>query len=291
MRIIVTASGDSRDAETLNQILLMTGHEVLLKPSTDFSSFKPDVVISYGTPVVVPDSLLVQVNSGSLGRFSDDVDLFVFSGASRIPESFQRRYAVIPQPVDTVKFSPSLPQDDEQIILSLGELNPRMGHKVLVQAMTLVNSGLRAVIAGREDYYTVMQMSEYARTLDVHKRVLFTANVEDVHSLLGRAAVGVVTSFDSQPVSREAKEMMASGVPLLLAAADDLYDIARDGDNVLFHSPGNWRQLASQINHMIENRGLAEMLALNARQYCEKHLSYESVGEKWTGVLEQLCFG
>ncbi len=290
MKILVTADCDFRDADILSRCLLRKGHDVLFQVSAATGNFQPDVIIRYGSIApVVPDVPLVQVRSISAGRLSDDVDLFVFPGKSDIPERFQRRFVVIPQPVNTRMFYP-VSQPVEKMILAPGRLNPAMGHKTLVQAMTLVNPDFRAIFAGEEDYYTVEQMQDYARGLGVENRVEFIGEVEDMRSLFRRAAVGVVTSLGNQPVSREGMEIMASGVPLLAAATDGLRDLVTDGVTGLFHSPGNWKQLAGQINHLIENQGFADMLTGNARKYCEKHLSYESVGDRWTEVLEQQGF-
>ncbi|MCK5130721.1 MAG: glycosyltransferase family 4 protein [Candidatus Sabulitectum sp.] len=294
MRILVTASCDFQDADILTRCLLMKGHNVLFQnrviTSAVAEDFQPDVTVCYGSvAATVSDSPLVQVRSGSGGMLHRHVDLFVFSGESVIPGGFEGRAVAISRPVDTHMFHP-VAQSGEKIILALGRLDPEKGHKTFVQAMTMVNPDFRAVIAGREARYTVGQMRNYAESLGVGSRVEFVGEVEDVSPFLSCAAVGVVASLANQPVFRAGMEFMASGVPLLVAAAAGLCDYVTDGVTGLFHSPGNWKQLAGQINHLIENCGPAGMLAGNAREYCEKHLSFESVGDRWTEVMEQLSF-
>lgn len=295
MRILVTASCDFADAEVTVRCMLKKGHDVLLEGrgfvSSVDSDFQPEVIVCYGSAVAVASGVpFVQVISGLSGRLHRHADLFAFSCESSVPGGFQGRAVVIPLPVDTEMFCPAA-ESGGNTILAMGRLDPVKGHKTLLQAMTLVNPDFRAVIAGREARYTAGEMRDYARSLGIESRVEFAGVVEDVYQLLHCAAVGVVTSLGNQEVSRAGMEIMASGVPLLAAATGGLCDLVTDGTTGLLHSPGNWSQLAGQINHLIENRGLAGMLAENAREYCEKHLSYDSVGERWTEVLEQLGFG
>ncbi len=290
MRILVIAGCDSADADAAVRCMLKKGHEVLSASTAD-GDFQPDVIVCCGSVAAgASDVPVVQVISRLAGEFSSRTDLFVFSGESAVPDGFQGRAVVIPFPVDTDVFYP-VPQSGEKIILAPGRLDPVKGHKTLVRAMTLVNPDFQAVIVGREDEYTVRQMRDYAGSLGIENRVEFTGEVKDMRPLFSRAAVGVVTSLGNQAVSHAGMEIMASGVPLLAAATGGLRDLVTDGVTGLLHSPGNWRQLAGQINHLLENRRLAETLAGNAREYCEEHLSFNSVGDRWTEVLEQLSFG
>jgi glycosyltransferase involved in cell wall biosynthesis len=268
-------------------------------------SFRPEVIISHRSTgqtiaaLTMPRIPLVRVRSdqrkalgGKLWSIVDKrTNLVVFPGASMIRKGFQGprtgRTAVVPHPVDTDKFN-TLNRSEEPLILSLARLSPIKGHKTLIHAMTLVNPDFRAVIAGGEAQYSISQLKDYAGSLGVLHRVEFTGKTDDVYSLLKRARVGVVTSLGSEAVSRTGMEMMASGVPLLAAATNGLCDLVTDGVNGLFHSPGNWKQLAGQINHLIDNPGLAGVLAVNAREHCLTHLSLKAVGQMWTELLEQL---
>ncbi len=291
MRILVTASGSFQEAELLSRMLISAGHDVLLGTSGKGAVFHPDVTVCYGPAVVaVPDSPTVSVISSGTGRYLSPADVHVFSGRSLVPPGFQGRAVVIPGAVDTRKFTPS-GKSCEKIIIAPGKLNPEQGHKTLIRAMHLVKPEIKAVFVGQEGYYSVQQMDSYAREIGVGDRVQFSDGVEYQHYFPASTAVGVVTGYSRQLETNNVIELMASGVPLLVAAADWSRDLFTDGVTALFHSPGNWKQLAGQINHLMENSGLCDMLSGNAREYCVKHLSFESVGQRWTAVLEQLSFG
>jgi len=267
--------------------------------------YRPDVIVSHMSTgqtisaLTMPRFPLVRVRSdqrkalgGRLWSVVDKrTDIVVFPGESMLRKGYQGprkgRTIVIPHPVDTDRFN-TLNREEEPLIVSLARLSPVKGHKTLIKAMTLVNPDFRAVIAGGEAQYTINQLQDYARSLGVHDRVEFTGRVEDVRPLLNRSSIGVVTSLGSEAVSRTGMEIMASGVPLLAASTNGLCDLVTDGVNGLMHSPGNWKQLAGQINHLTESPGLVEMLKGNAREHCMKYLSFQSVGDRWTELLEQL---
>ncbi|MEA3266435.1 MAG: glycosyltransferase [Candidatus Fermentibacteria bacterium] len=291
MRILVTASGSFQEVELFCRMLTGAGHDVLSGTSEDGAVFHPDVTVCYGSAVVTAqDSPVVSVISSGTGRHLSPADVHVFSSRHLIPPGFHGRAVVIPHAVDTKKFKPA-GKSGAKIIIAPGKLNPEQGHKTLIRAMHLVKPDYNAVFIGQEGYYSIEQMNSYAREIGVGDRVQFSGGVESLHSFPVRAAVGVVTGYPRQLEINNVIELMASGVPLLVAAADWSRDIVTDGVTALFHSPGNWKQLAGQINHLMENNGLCDMLSGNAGEYCRKYLSFESVGQRWTEVLEQLSFG
>jgi len=286
MRILVVARSVVQEAELLCRILTKAGYEVLPGTAANGADFHPDVTVCYGVESgSVFYSPVVSVIPYGTGSQLNQADVHVFSGRSVIPPGFQGRAVVIPHPVDTGKFAPA-EKSDKKIILAPGELNPEQGHKTLIRAMHLVKPDYNAVFVGQEGYYSVKQMVSYAAEMGVQNRVQFREG-EFVHS----TTLGVVTGYGTQLETDKVIEIMASGVPVLVAAADWSRDIVIDGVTGLFHSPGNWKQLAGQINHLIDNSGLCDMLSGNARDYCLKHFSYESFGERWTELLEQLSFG
>ncbi|PIE51681.1 hypothetical protein CSA37_03965 [Candidatus Fermentibacteria bacterium] len=235
-----------------------------------------------------------KARGGRLWSLVDNrTDLMVFPGASMVGKKHQGPrngpVTVIPQPVDTNFFKPS-DTEKKKIILSLARLSPVKGHKTLIRAMTMVQGDYRAVIAGADAQHTASGLMEYACSLGVGDRIEFAGRVSDVRPFLQQSSIGVVTSLGSEAVSRAGMEMMASGVPLLAAATNGLLDLVQDGVSGLLHSPGNWRQLAAQINHLAENRGLAGYLSSNGLKHCLKELSLEAAGRRWTEELEQVCF-
>ena len=296
MKIILMANSGCQDAEVIAECLLLKGHDVL-SPGDSLTEatagdFKADAVVCFGSsPALYTHCPVVQVISSSDEPVLGNPSLLIYSSRYLIPGDLRNRAAVIPFPVTAELFRNRAPAPlKKKIILASGSLQPVQGHKVLVQAMTLVNKDYRAVIAGTEDYYSVQQMRDHAEALGVARRIDLPGEAGDMCSLLHHADIGVITSLENKSAPGFASMVMASGIPLLASAADGLHELLIDGVTGLFHSPGNWKQLAGQINHLIENQGLSVTLGRNAREHCKKQLSPGAIGERWTEVLEQLCF-
>lgn len=193
--------------------------------------------------------------------------------------------AVVPYPVDTERFIPSR-GPREPLVVSLGRLSPVKGHRTFIAAMAEMPGGWKAVIAGGEDQQTREELAAFAREKGVGNRISFPGVQDDVRPLLASASIGVVTSLGSEMVSRAGLEMMSCGLPLLAAATNGLCDIVQDGVTGLLHSPGNHRQLASQMRFLAENPAPGEYLGKAARRYvCEVH-SLAAVGRAWEHILE-----
>ena len=286
MKILINSGASLHDAEILSRCLLLKGHEVLQTESEDGNSESAfDVFVSYGSVNAASELPFVRAYSSRSGN-----SVFVFPCQSAIPVDFPHRSVVIPQPVDTLLFSP-VPKSGNGIILGMGILDPISGHKTLVQAMSMVKPDYCAVIVGADGYYTEEQMNRYAGELGLRKRVSFFCDKGNAKfDSYGCVDLGVVTYLGHRAVSHPAMELMAREIPLLSSSSGGLSSLVTDGVTGLLHSPGNSNQLARQINHLIDNRGLADMLSSNARCYCENHLSFDAVGTRWTEELEQLCF-
>ncbi|MCP4646329.1 MAG: glycosyltransferase family 4 protein [bacterium] len=287
MRILITAGSNTAEAKTLLEILSQRGHFVQIERASANSTFKPDAVICYDSTFLSDGAPALRVRAFAEG--DGNAETVVFSGESSVPQGFAGRYQIIPNAVDMNSYKPAS-RNNGLLLFAPGKLDPESGHRTLMQAMTRVSNDISVVIAGNEGYYTVEQMQGYSEMLGIEDRVNFVTEGWKAVQFREQAAAGVVTSLGGQPVPHSLIEIMACALPLLTTADGSICDFASDGVNCLFHSPGNAKQLAGQINYLMENPGVAEMLGTNGRKYCETNLSFESVGHRWTEILEQLVF-
>jgi glycosyltransferase involved in cell wall biosynthesis len=294
MRVFVAAGSDTRYADALAGCLKAHGHTVLLSADPDsfaqINGFQPDVLVSCGAGALEEPGLpLVQVVSSREETLIRNAEYYVFTGDSTVHGDVGNKFGVIHQPVRTGRFR-AVSTGDGNTVLAISRLCPEAGHRTLIRAMIAVNSGVQAAIVGSRDGSTAEHLHQFAVELGVGDRVTVTEETQDVGFLLQRACAGVDTNLGRQSVSYAVQNFMCFGVPVLASAVPGIRDIVTDGVTGLLHSPGNWRQLAGQINYLVQNTGAAEVLSGNALRYCEKELSYESAGGKWTAVLEQLSF-
>jgi glycosyltransferase involved in cell wall biosynthesis len=228
-------------------------------------------------------------------RIDRRTGLVVFPGSFMIERGFAGRrdgpVAVIPQPVDTDRFTPVERGENPRVLLSLARLSPVKGHRTLLRALTLLPDEITAAIAGAPAQQPPGELLGYAEELGVAGRIVLHGVVDDVRTLFPGVLAGVVTSLGSEVVSRAGMEFMASSLPLLAASTNGLPGLVRDGVTGLLHPPGNHEELARQALFLHRNPAVSTRLAGNALRYCRENLSYEAVGRLWEEHLEALAAG
>ncbi|NOQ21378.1 MAG: glycosyltransferase [Candidatus Aegiribacteria sp.] len=302
-----TAQGLEWSGLSLQKSAFVTG---LLPFRKLIRSFAPDVIISTradgqtASALVAGDIPTVRIRCDirkpRSGRFWKQVDrrtdLVVFPSPFMIERSYsgerEGQVAVIPHPVDTDLYTFREGREVfEPLLVSIGRLSPMKGHRTLIRALGLLPENVKAVVAGAPSQQSVDELESFARSLGVGKRITFAGKVEDVRDLISGGTIGVVTSLGSEVVSRAGMEMMSSGLPLLAAATNGLLDLVEDGRTGLFHSPGNYRQLASQAAFLLRNPSMTLRMGRCARKMCIDRLSYPVTAAKWASTLVALTEG
>ena len=273
-------------------------------------TFAPDVIITTradgqtASAMVAGDIPMVRIRCDirkpRSGRFWKKVDrrtdLVVFPSPFMIERGFigerEGPVAVIPHPVDTDLYSSREEREiSDPLLVSIGRLSPMKGHRTLIKALELLPEEVKAVIAGPPSQQSVDELESFARCLGVENRITFTGKVKNVRDLISRGTIGVVTSLGSEVVSRAGMEMMSSGLPLLASATNGLLDLIEDGRTGLFHSPGNYRQLALQAAFLLRNPSMTTRMGRRARKMCIDRFSYPITAEKWNLTLIALTEG
>jgi glycosyltransferase involved in cell wall biosynthesis len=156
------------------------------------------------------------------------------------------------------------------VVFFPGPLSPESGVETLIRALALASPSVRAVIAGEDAGHTAEGLAAFAESLGAGSRVEFPGRANGLGEYARTSIAGVVPSLADCASSEAALEIMSFGLPLLAASSGELIHMVQDGVTGLLHSPGNWRQLAGQIDHISRNRGLAAYLAENAMRYCRR---------------------
>lgn len=192
------------------------------------------------------------------------------------------RTAVVTPPLDELKTGFSRSESSMDAVLP-GPFNSGSGHRTFFKAMALLPWEMKVIVSGEEGDCTRDDLEEMAVCEGVESRVTFSCS-----SSSGEVFAGAVPDLSGAFSCEIAGSVMASGIPLLASSSGCHLNLVKDGVTGLLHAPGNHRQLAGQINHLMHNRGLAGYLSKNAAAYCSETLSLEAAGKRWTAALEQL---
>jgi glycosyltransferase involved in cell wall biosynthesis len=200
----------------------------------------------------------------------------------RVPKA-AGRIVVLPNAVAPIKGC--RPADRAHVrILFLGELGPRKGAAILIQALAKLrtNPSWSAVIAGDGP---VLEVRRLAASLGVADRVALPGWVgpDEVERLLAASDILILPSFE-ETLPMAVIEGFAAGLPVIATPVGALPDIITPGETGLFTPPGDVDALARAIDSLIANPDLRLRLGRAAKAY---HAEYLSIG-RYAERLEAL---
>jgi glycosyltransferase involved in cell wall biosynthesis len=155
---------------------------------------------------------------------------------------------------------------DTIAIGTVTRLMPSKGNEYLVAAVNEITARhprARVYIAGEGELEGVLR--EQARQLNLRDRLVFLGFQRDVAAVLAAMDVIVFPSlWEGTPLT--AFEALASGKPIVATDADGLLDILTDRKDALVVPKRNAGAIARAVSDLIEQPGLAERLAGEARK-------------------------
>ncbi len=286
--------------EPASELVMGTAEALELAGQTvqiNLKSPLPEAVVAFGPESASLASLVfpgvpMAVYLASRGAFPENVkcgkvlSVFPFNSfmEDRIGE-FKGKTTVIMPHLRSLKMDWHHSSSSQALIIP-EPFDHSSGYRTFFRALALLPGDVTAYVQGEAGDYTDIQIKRMASVEGVEERVTFIHRF----STCSVAAV-VMPDLSAQSDYESAIGAMTLGIPLLLSSTGFHRELVKDGVTGLFHSPGNHRQLAGQIDHIMHNRGLSGYLSVNAAEYCRKQLSLEAVGRRWTEELEQLCSG
>lgn len=163
----------------------------------------------------------------------------------------------------------------ELVLLVMARLEPQKGHKVLLEALSLLHSefpNIRLVCLGAGSLKDeLMKVTQDLRLENIVRFVGFQSNVAD---WLAATDIGVLPSFyEGLPLT--AVETLAAGVPLVATAVDGTPEVVIDGKTGLLVSPGDSPAMAAAIARLVRQPGLRHSLAQAGREWVLKKFTIQ----------------
>lgn len=237
---------------------------------------------SWGLPpaLVLTRHLLYRVKSHFLYRRVDGWIAPTAQILSSLKRLRPRASTVIPNWVDLTKFSfRPHPMHAPLNLGILGQISPHKGHDDAVEALRLLGSGYKLLVAGKGDDSYVQALRSRSERLAVE----FLGFVS-LPEFLEKVDVLLVPSWE-EPFGIVLLEAMASGIPLISTAAGGPLDIVRSGVDGILVPPRNPRALADAVR---EIQRQPESFVREARKRVESTFDIQAVVPRIEAFYESL---
>lgn len=173
-------------------------------------------------------------------------------------------------------FAPGAP-----LVAVLSRLNAMKGLEHFLEAASRVartHPGVRFLIIGgasrKGDDTYLRQLEQYAASLGLERRVVFTGFRTDVNRILAEIDISVLPSL-SEGLSNSLLESMAAGVPVIATRVGGTPEAVEDGQSGVLVPAGDPRALAEAMNGLLDNPERARSLGQAGRSRVLSQFSIE----------------
>ncbi|MFH0964902.1 MAG: glycosyltransferase family 4 protein [Planctomycetota bacterium] len=193
------------------------------------------------------------------------------------------------------RFAPKARTAEPPMVFSVGTLQEKKGHAVLIEAMRGLadrGAGAKLVIAGGGDL-----REELRRKIDElgpaqQVELVGALPNEEVRALYDRADVFALASIvarngDLDGIPVVLMEAMAHGIPCVSTRVSGIPELIEDGREGVLAEPGDCAGIARGIERLLSDAALRETVARNARRKIENEFNLERNAAKLAELFRQ----
>ncbi|WP_331959397.1 glycosyltransferase family 4 protein [Candidatus Binatus sp.] len=210
----------------------------------------------------------------------------------------RRRVTVVHSGVDRDRFHPPTPEErvharialgisyGEFVISAVGALEPRKGHRYLIEAIaqraqTAPSVKLKCFIAGHGSIRGELER-EIAK-LRCAERVKLLGRIDDPHGLLWASDVFAMPSL-KEGLGVAALEAMASALPVVASDVGGLREVVEDERTGIIVPPANPEAIASAIGRLADSPALRSQMGAAARARAVENYSMATMAARTLGL-------
>ncbi|RMG00461.1 MAG: glycosyltransferase, partial [Planctomycetota bacterium] len=209
-----------------------------------------------------------------------------------------QKVRVIPNGVDTDRFSPGTPRDElfaefgidpgTPIVTIVAALRPEKNHELFLKVASRVLEHLpRAHFLVVGDGERRKELVDFARRLGLRECVHFLGTRTDIADIWRISTVGVLTShMEANPVSL--LEAMACGKPVVAPRVGSIPETVHDGENGFLVPPGDVDAFAARIRQLLSDSQLAAKMGKNGRGYVQQNWSIDRMIAGYQAMIEEI---
>ncbi len=181
--------------------------------------------------------------------------------------------------------------DDEEVVLCLGQIQPRKGQVPLSQAFSSVagrHPRARLVLVGGWEDATCRALGEYASSSPAASRIELVPLTGEVHRWLGIADI-LVCASDVESLPRAVLEGMAWETPVLATDIFGLADLIADGVTGWLCDCRDVEALAAALDRALATpRARREEMGRACRALIERRHGFDGYAARFSGLLDRL---
>lgn len=146
--------------------------------------------------------------------------------------------------------------DDELMILSVGELNRNKNHQIILKAIAkLDNIKLKYVICGQGNLKN--ELIKLSIDLRIDQKVRFLGFRSDIPELMKAADIYAFPSF-REGLSVSLMEAMASGLPVICSNIRGNSDLIVEDKGGFLIRPSDYKEISKRIRHLYDSKDLRD---------------------------------
>jgi glycosyltransferase involved in cell wall biosynthesis len=199
---------------------------------------------------------------------------------------------VVPSGVDCERFRPPSADerarararfeisDGEIAIVAVGALEPRKGHRYLIEAIAaLADSGvaLKCLIAG--DGSIRADLEREITKLGCAGRAVMLGRIEDPRELLWASDIFAMPSLN-EGLGVAALEAMACGLPAIVSAVGGLREVVEHESSGILVEPARADEIGAAIARLASSADLRTRIGAAARQRVEQNYSMATMADR-----------
>ena len=184
---------------------------------------------------------------------------------------------------------------DQTVIVAVGALVPRKGHRVLLDAMALAREeedaagakGARRVLLVAGDGPLAEPLRQYAHDRGLDSAVRLLGRVDDPRQVLYAADLFAMPSAN-EGLGVAALEAMACGLPAVLSAVGGLREVAEDGVSGVYLPPDDAAAWAATLDRLAASPDTRAAMGRQARTRILLNFSMEAMTTKTLEFYKEL---
>jgi len=178
-----------------------------------------------------------------------------------------------------------------KIVGFVGRLSKTKNLPTFIRTAALVKNKLPEVkflISGKEFSVSREEIKTMADTLNLTDSLLFLDRHDPVQEVISIIDVGIISSNDSEAISRIGMEYLSLGKPVIATDVNVLPEIIKNGENGFITNTEDPHSMAEAVIKLLTDEKLYQKISKNNIESSKERFDYLKEAEKTVSIYESL---